>query len=79
MLNAVVRVRDEVVPKIGTYPTDRDCQQAMYDIATELGIDAKELFTAMYNALIGKDQGPRLASFMKIIGKEKLSKILSVY
>ena len=43
------------------------------------GIDAKELFTAMYNALIGKDQGPRLASFMKIIGKEKLSKILSVY
>ena len=79
MLNAVVRVRDEVVSKIGTYPTDRDCQQAMYDIATELGIDAKELFTAMYNALIGKDQGPRLASFMKIIGKEKLSKILSVY
>lgn len=79
MLKAVLRVRDEVVPEIGTYATDRDCQQAMYDIATELGIDAKALFTALYQALIEKDQGPRLASFMKIIGKEKLQKILGVY
>jgi lysyl-tRNA synthetase class I len=79
MLTAVKRVRDEVVPKVGSFATDRDCQQAMYDIATELGLDAKSLFTALYHALINKDQGPRLANFMKIIGKEKLSKILSVY
>ncbi len=79
MLTAVKRVRDEVVPKVGTFPTDKDCQQAMYAIATELGLEAKALFTALYHAIIDKDQGPRLASFMKIIGKEKLSKILSVY
>ena len=79
MLTAVKRVRDEVVPKIGTFPTDKDCQQAMYAIATELGLEAKVLFTALYHAIIDKDQGPRLASFMKIIGKDKLSKILSVY
>ena len=51
----------------------------MYAIATELGLVAKALFTALYHAIIDKDQGPRLASFMKIIGKDKLSKILSVY
>ena len=79
MLTAVKRVRDEVVPNVGSYAMDKECQQAMYDIATELGLDAKALFTALYQALIAKDQGPRLASFMKIIGKEKLSKILSVY
>ena len=79
MLTAVQRVRDEVVPKVGSFALDKDCQQAMYDIATELGLDAKSLFTALYHALINKDQGPRLASFMKIIGKEKLAKILSVY
>lgn len=79
LLAAVKRVRDEVVPRVGTFATDRDCQQAMYDIATELGLDAKALFTALYQALIGKAQGPRLASFMKIIGKDKLQKILSVY
>ncbi len=79
MLAAVKRVRDEVVPRVGTFALDKECQQAMYDIATELGLDAKALFTALYQALIGKDQGPRLASFMKIIGKDKLQKILSVY
>lgn len=79
MLAAVERVRDEVVPRVGSFALDKECQQAMYDIATELGLDAKALFTALYQALIGKDQGPRLASFMKIIGKEKLQKILSVY
>ena len=79
MLTAVKRVRDEVVPKVGSFAMDKECQQAMYDIATDMGIDAKALFTALYQALIGKDQGPRLASFMKIIGKDKLAKILSVY
>ncbi|MCI5524138.1 MAG: lysine--tRNA ligase [Treponema sp.] len=79
MLTAVQKVRDEVVPNLENYALDKECQQAMYDIATGLGLEAKALFTAMYHALIGKDQGPRLANFMKIIGKEKLQKILSVY
>jgi lysyl-tRNA synthetase class 1 len=79
ILKAVQRVRDEVVPKLDTFTQDKECQQAMYDIATEMGLDAKALFTAMYNALINKDQGPRLGSFMRIIGKEDLNKILSVY
>ena len=43
------------------------------------GMDAKSLFTTMYHVLVNKDQGPRLASFMRIIGQEKLRQILSVY
>lgn len=58
---------------------DKDLQQAMYDIAKEIGIDPKALFTSMYQVLIAKDQGPRLASFMKIIGKDKLNKLLENY
>ena len=79
MLDAVKKVRDQIVPKVGTYATDKDCQQEMYDLATSLGLESKALFTAMYHALIGKDQGPRLANFMRIIGKDTLQKILSVY
>ncbi len=78
-LKAIQRVRDEVVPKVGTYEQDKDCQFAMGEIAKQEGLEPKELFTAMYHALVNKDQGPRLANFMKIIGKEKLSEILSVY
>ena len=53
--------------------------QKVYDVATGLGIQPKALFVTMYHVLVNKDAGPRLASFMKIIGKEKLEKILSVY
>ena len=76
---AICRIRDEVVPVMESFATDKDLQQKMYDIATELGMESKALFTALYHALINKDQGPRLASFMRIIGKEELAKILSVY
>ena len=78
-LNAIKRIRDEVVVKLESYQVDKDLQQAMYDIAKEIGIDPKALFTSMYQVLIAKDQGPRLASFMKIIGKEKLNKLLENY
>ncbi len=53
--------------------------QKIYDVAVALGIQPKNLFRIMYQALIGKDQGPRLASFMKIIGRQTLEDILSVY
>jgi lysyl-tRNA synthetase class 1 len=78
-LNAIKRIRDEVVVKLESYEVDKDLQQAMYDIAKEIGIDPKALFTSMYQVLIAKDQGPRLASFMKIIGKDKLNKLLENY
>lgn len=77
MAAAVKKVLSDVVPKIDTFQTDKDCQQAIYDVATALGLDAKQLFLALYTALIGKDQGPRLGSFMRIIGKAKLEKLLS--
>jgi len=37
------------------------------------------MFKAAYQALIGKDQGPRLAGFLKTLGKDKVLEILSAY
>ncbi len=79
MSKAVARVRDEVLPKLDSFTQDKECQQAMYDIATDMGIDAKQLFTALYQAVVAKDQGPRLGGFFRIIGKERLEKILKDY
>ena len=76
---AICRIRDEVVPVMDSFATDKELQQKLYDIATELGMESKVLFTTLYLALIRKEHGPRLASFMRIIGKEKLTQILSVY
>lgn len=77
-LNAIKRIYAEVLPEIEK-TEEKPLAEALYAIAKDCGLEPKELFTAMYQALIGKDQGPRLASFMKIIGSERLSKILKSY
>jgi len=51
----------------------------IYSVAGEAGLETKEFYKVMYQALVGKDQGPRLASFLKIIGKDKLKGILAAY
>jgi lysyl-tRNA synthetase class 1 len=71
-----------VIARIETYPDDKTCAQAIYDTAAEVGmngIEGKELFRATYQALIGKDQGPRLANFLRSIDKDRLLGILAGY
>lgn len=75
---AVRKVRDECAADADSLD-EKALGQKIYGVAGEAGLQPKELFRAMYQALIGKDQGPRLASFMKIIGSEKLSAILKPY
>jgi lysyl-tRNA synthetase class 1 len=48
-------------------------------VAEKHGMDGKVLFRASYQALIGKDQGPRLANFLRSINKERLLGILAAY
>jgi lysyl-tRNA synthetase class 1 len=76
---ALQELRDSVIVKIEQFDSDKSCAQAIYDAAARCGVDSKALFRAAYEALIGKDQGPRLASFLRSIGKEKLLAILSTY
>lgn len=77
-LKAVKKIRDELLPKMDGME-EKEFSTALYDVAAECGLQPKELFVSVYQALIGKDQGPRLAGFMKTIGKERLQTILSGY
>jgi lysyl-tRNA synthetase class 1 len=72
-------LRDEVVSGIETFTEDKPCAEAIYAIAQKSGIEPKALFRAAYQALIGKDQGPRLANFLRSIDKQRLLDILAVY
>jgi lysyl-tRNA synthetase class 1 len=72
-------LRDEVIRRIETFPDDKSCAEAIYKAAEEAGLDGKALFRAAYQALIGKDQGPRLANFLRSIEKERLLIILENY
>jgi len=72
-------LRDEVISRIETFDSDKPCAEAIYAIAEKAGIDSKALFRAAYQALVAKDQGPRLASFLRSIEKERLLGILAAY
>ncbi|MDY7029743.1 MAG: lysine--tRNA ligase, partial [Spirochaetota bacterium] len=52
---------------------------AIYDIARDEEIDAKDLFVLVYRVLIGKEKGPRLAGFILTVGREKVMEILDRY
>lgn len=58
---------------------EKPLSESLYALAKEAEIEPKALFTAMYRVLIGKDQGPRLANFIKIIGQTRLENILKSY
>jgi lysyl-tRNA synthetase class 1 len=75
----VRELRDTVVACIETYRDDKSCAEAIYRAAEKTGIDAKALFRASYQALIGKDQGPRLANFLRTVDKDRLLDILAIY
>ncbi|GAB1483710.1 lysine--tRNA ligase [Treponema sp.] len=76
---AVRSLRDDVISRIETFTDDKSCAEAIYAVATEKGMDGKDLFRAAYQALVAKDQGPRLASFLRNIEKARLLAILSAY
>jgi lysyl-tRNA synthetase class 1 len=65
-----------VIKKIEKFEDDKSCAAAIYSAAEKAGVDGKVLFGAAYQALIGKEQGPRLANFLRVISKERLLGIL---
>jgi lysyl-tRNA synthetase class 1 len=76
---AVRRLRDDVVLRLETFENEKSIAEAIYAAAGAAGVDSKTLFRAAYQALVGKDQGPRLAGFLGTLGKEKVLAILASY
>jgi lysyl-tRNA synthetase class 1 len=55
----------------------KELNQSIYDdVIHSAGIEAKPFFTAVYQHLINRDQGPRLPGFLKEIGKDRLIELL---
>jgi len=76
---ALRHLRDDVVAKLESFSDEKLVAEAIYKAAESSGVDGKTLFRAAYQALIAKDQGPRLAGFLRTLGKEKVLAILAAY
>jgi lysyl-tRNA synthetase, class I len=55
--------------------TDVELHEEIYILCTNNNFPPKDFFKLAYGVLINKDKGPRLASFILAIGKEKVSKL----
>ncbi|MFP4656606.1 MAG: lysine--tRNA ligase, partial [Candidatus Woesearchaeota archaeon] len=53
----------------------KDLHKRFYDVIEESGVDNKEFFRFCYNIIISKDKGPKLASFILSISKEKVARM----
>lgn len=78
-VEAVRHLRDDVASRLESFADEKAVAEAIYAAATAAGTDGKTLFRAAYQALVGKDQGPRLAGFLGTLGKEKVLAILKPY
>lgn len=58
---------------------EKSLGELYYQIAEEAGMEVKLLFRAIYRILLGKEKGPRLASFMLTVGRDRILEILSRY
>jgi lysyl-tRNA synthetase class 1 len=56
--------------------TEEELFNEFYNICQKLEIKNTDFFKTCYQAIIGKDKGPRLASLILAIGKEKVIKLL---
>jgi lysyl-tRNA synthetase class 1 len=54
---------------------DKQLHEEFYNIFNNLGLKPQEFFEAAYSVLINKKRGPQLASFVLIIGKEKVAEL----
>ncbi|MBS3151322.1 lysine--tRNA ligase [Candidatus Woesearchaeota archaeon] len=57
--------------------SEQELFNEFYEICKKVEINNAEFFKGAYLALIGKEKGPRLASFILAIGKEKAAKLLN--
>jgi lysyl-tRNA synthetase class 1 len=56
--------------------SEKELFDKFYEICEKAGIKNTEFFDAAYRVLINKKKGPRLASLILIVGKEKIIKLL---
>jgi lysyl-tRNA synthetase, class I len=58
--------------------TDKELHEKMYEVIHACEMDPKESFKAIYQLLINRDQGPKLAGFLRAIGKNRVLKLIKM-
>ncbi len=68
-----------VQEKFESFQTDKILHEKLYEIIHKYEMQPNDIFPVLYQVLISKEKGPKLAGFIRIIGKEKLLKLLKAF
>lgn len=72
---------EQLADKVASAPEDADgnwFHQAIYEFKDSSGLPPKELFTTLYQLIIGKDSGPRAGWFLSILPRDWLIRRLKL-
>ncbi|MCD6381718.1 MAG: lysine--tRNA ligase [Candidatus Aenigmarchaeota archaeon] len=61
---------------LGEAESEDELYEKIYSICKDYEMKPQRFFSLLYKILIGKEQGPRLATFVFTVGKEKVKKLL---
>ncbi len=69
-------LKNELLENWNTYKTDKELQNKIAEIINKFELKT-EIYKKIYQLIINRDTGPKLAGFIKNIGKETIVKLLS--
>ncbi|HZK20398.1 MAG TPA: lysine--tRNA ligase [Treponemataceae bacterium] len=76
--HCIKKIYTDILPTMDEVD-EKSFSQSLYAVAKTCDIESRQLFSACYLILVGKEKGPRLAGFMKMIGKKRLTALFAEY
>ena len=73
--NFVTDLKEKIKNNWNNYLTDKDLQNEIANLITKYNL-SNDIYKKLYQLLINRDVGPKLAGFIKNIGKEKILELL---
>jgi lysyl-tRNA synthetase class 1 len=56
---------------------EKQLQSVVFDLARELGAEPKDFFAAIYQVLLGQEQGPRFGTFARLVGPRRVAELIA--
>jgi len=78
LLEALRNLKTLVNTRLGRV-SEKEFGAAMYDIIHGYELDSGKFFAALYLVLIGKAKGPRMITFLHVLGARLVSELLHLY
>jgi lysyl-tRNA synthetase, class I len=67
---------NELKVAVSSFDDEESLSTALFDIPKKHDVAMSDFFSLCYQAIIGKDKGPKLAGFILHIGKERILNLL---